>query len=244
MRVVWILGVVACASGPPYRLSVRDRYEVGEDPTIDVAIREPTKDTAVLIVTRPDGTTVRERVALSSAQNNVRFGRPLERGVEPTFTARGDYRVELRNNQAVLAKQEIRVSVDRLTTVFDDEPVADFELVAHYTRARANKQQHWKTYGALYEHTLRKGVQINVVIEEPGGALREAWKPYEEEGTIEVMENHYVRFRERVGSVSASWISGDKIIAMRAESLADFERGFIARFLAKYPSSLAERSSP
>jgi hypothetical protein len=240
MRWLWILALCACA-GAPYRLTVRESYEVGEDPTIDVAIREPSKANAVLIVTRPDGTTVRERVALNATQNNVRFGRPLERGIEPTFTTRGDYRVELRaNNKTVLAKREIRISVDRLTAMFDDEQVADFEKVAWFTRPRANKNEHWKTYGALYEHTLKKGVQITVVIEDPGKAMREAWKSYEEEGEIAVMENNYVRFRERTGSVSASWISGDKIIAMRAQSLADFERGFIGGFLEKYPSDLRE----
>jgi hypothetical protein len=241
MRAVCLLALVACASGPPYRLTVRDRYEVGEDPTIGVAIREPTKDNAVLIVTRPDGTTVREKVPLTTAQNNVKLGRPLERGVEATFTVRGDYRVELRSNKAVLARQEIRIEVDRLTKLFDDEEIADFAMVARYTRARANKKQRWKQYGALYEYTLRKGVQIQVVIEEPGEALKEAWKPYEEEGMLSVMENNNVRFRERTGSVSASWISGDKIVAMRAASLADFERGFIAKFLKRYPSDLEAR---
>jgi hypothetical protein len=237
MRVLWIVALCACL-GPAYRLNTRERYEVGEDPTIDVSIREPTKDNAVLIVTRPDGTTVRERVALTAKQNNVKFGRPLEPGIEPTFTLPGDYRVELRSDKAVLAQHEIRIAVDRLTKIFDDEEIADFALVAHYTRARANKQQRWKQYGALYENTLKKGVQINVVIEVPGDAKKEAWKPYEEEGTPAVMENNYVRFRERAGSVSASWISGDKIIAMRAATLADFERGFIKRFLQKYPSDL------
>src|ERR1044071_4761604 len=115
MRVLWIVALCACLTGPAYRLNTRERYEVGEDPTIDVSIREPTKDNAVLIVTRPDGTTVRERVALTTKQNNVKFGRPLEAGIEPTFTVPGDYRVELRSDKAVLAKHEIRIALDRLT---------------------------------------------------------------------------------------------------------------------------------
>jgi hypothetical protein len=81
-------------------------------------------------------------------------------------------------------------------------------------------------------------VTIAVVIEEPGNALQDAWKSYEEGGTLQVIENSYVRFRERPGNVSAAWISGQKIVAMRAETLEDFERGFIGAFLARYPSSL------
>jgi hypothetical protein len=238
MRAVWIVFLVACASGPPYRLTVRDRYEVGEDPMIGVAIRETREDTAVLIITRPDGSTVKQRVALGVAQTNVRFDDAIVPGREPTFTERGDYRVELKDGKTVLAEQEIRISVDRLTKIFHEREIADFELVASYTRPRADKQLRWKTYGAVYEHTLRKGVLINVLIEEPGDALANAWKHYKEEGTLGVIENNNVVFRERVGSVSASWISGKRIVAMRAAALADFERGFIRTFLARYPSKL------
>lgn len=238
MRALVIVFLVACASGPAYRLSVRDRYEVGEDPTIGISIREPREDTAVLIVTRPDGSTVERRAALDVARTNIRFDDAIVPGREPTFTERGDYRVELKHGQTLLAQQEIRISVDRLTKIFDKREVADFELVASYTRPRADKQLRWKTYGALYEHTLRKGVRINVVIEEPGDALANAWKHYKEEGTLGVIENNSVVFRERVGSVSASWISGKRIVAMRAATLADFERGFLGAFLARYPSRL------
>jgi len=239
MRALWILGFVGCASGPPYQLSVHNSYEVGEDPTIGIAIAQPTQEKAVLIVTRPDGSTVRQRVSLSIKKNNIRFGATVvDKGSEVTFTERGDYRVELRNDSALLAKQEIRIAVDRLTTLFDESEIADFVPVARYTRPRGLEKQRWKTYGARYEHTLRKGVQIHVLIEDPGDALPEAWKQYEEEGTLGVIENNYVRFRDRNGSVSASWISGTKIVAMRAETLADFERGFIGQFLARFPSKL------
>lgn len=238
MRALWILGFVGCASGPPYQLSVHNSYEVGEDPTIGISIAQPTQEKAVLIVTRPDGSTVRQKLSLGASKSSVRFGSAIDRGSEATFTERGDYRIELRNDNALLAKQEIRISVDRLTKMFDESEIADFAPVARYTRPRGLKKQQWKTYGALYEHTLRKGVQIHVLIEEPGDALDDAWKQYEEEGTLGVIENSYVRFREREGSVSASWLSGTKIVAMRAETLADFERGFIGNFLARYPSKL------
>ena len=239
MRALWILGFVGCASGPPYQLSVHNSYEVGEDPTIAVAVAQPTQEKAILIVTRPDGSTVRQRVSLGVARNNIRFGgTAVDKGTEVTFTERGDYRVELRNDNALLAKQEIRISVDQLTKLFEESEIADFAPVVRYTRPRGLNKQQWKTYGALYEHTLRKGVQIHVLIEDPGDALSEAWKQYEEEGTLGVIENNYVRFRDRNGSVSASWISGKKIVAMRAERLEDFERGFIGAFLARFPSRL------
>ena len=239
LRVISCLVVLAaCARAPAYTLGVRDGYELGEDPTIAVAIREPSSGDALLVITKPDGSTVRQKVGLGVAQTNIRFNTPVERGREPTFSATGDYRVELRLNEAILAKQEIRISTDRLTEMFGDGEVASFEPVARYTRAKQHKQRHWKTYGALYEHTLRSDVQIQVVIEEPGDALADAWKPYEEEGMLGVIENNHVRFRERTGSVSASWIAGKRIIAMRAATLDDFQRGFIAYFLARYPSDL------
>jgi hypothetical protein len=241
MRVLCFVGLLVAACAPPYRLAVQDQYEVGEDPTIAVAVRETSKQQAILIITRPDGSTVHEMVSLAGSRNNVRFGRPPARGIESTFTMRGDYRVELRDDKAVLAKQEIRVAVDRLTALFEESEIADFARVARYTRSRSNRHQRWKTYGALYEHTFRGGVQIQVTIEEPGDALRDAWKPFEEEGTLSVIENHTVRFRERNDSVSASWVSGKRIIALRGQTLADFEPGFMRAFLQKHPSELDER---
>lgn len=238
MRALCILGLAACAGSPAYRLSVHEPYEVGEDPTIAVAIREPRKDQAVLVVTRPDGTMVRQKVRLAAEQTNVRFGSSLEVDTEPTFTERGDYRVELRANKTVLANQQIRISVDRLTRKFEDEEIAGFALLTKYTRPRANKRSHWKTYGAIYEHTARSDARIHVVIEDPGDAFDDAWKQYEEEGTLGVIQNNNVRFRDRAGSVSASWTSGKQIISMRATTLTDFESGFIAHFLARYPSDL------
>lgn len=238
LRVLFILGFAACASGPAYVLTVGDRYEVGEDPTVGVTIKEPSDDQAILVITRPNGSSVREKVSLRVEKVNVRFGNHVDPAAVPTFLELGDYRVELRDNETVLARHEIRVAVDRLTSIFTDEEIAAYVPVNRYTRARQNKQKRWKRYGALYEHTLRDGTQIHVIVEEPGSALEQAWKPYEEEGTLGVIENNHVRFRERAGSVSASWISGRRIIAMRAATLEAFERGFIAYFLAKYPSDL------
>lgn len=238
LRVLFILGFAACASGPAYRLTVPDRYEVGEDPTIRVAIQQTSNADAVLVIRRPSGSSVREKVPLRVEQTNVRFGNAVDPESVPTFTELGDYRVELRSNETVLAKQEIRIAIDRLTTIFTEDEIAAYAPVNRYTRVRHNKQQRWKIYGALYEHTLRPDARIHVVIEEPGDALEDAWQRYEEEGTLGVIENNNVRFRERSSSVSASWISGNRIIAMRGTTLEDFERGFLAHFLAKYPSDL------
>lgn len=229
---------IGCASTPAYRLSVPAQYEVGEDPTIAVAIGKTSNDSAAVVITRPDGSTLRQPISLATARTSVRFGGAIARDYTPTFTARGDYLVELEMNGTLLARQEIRISVDRLTRLFPDHEIAGFELVARFTRERGIRKQRWKTYGALYEHTLRDGSEIRVVIEDPGDALAVAWKMYEDEGTLGVIENNNVRFHERTGSVSASWISGKKIVAMRAAELADFQRGFIDSFLARYPSSL------
>jgi hypothetical protein len=238
MRLLLLLGLVACASGPAYRLSVNDRYEVGEDPTISVAIRNTSKDQAVLIVRRPDGSSVRQKLSLSAAQTNIRFGGSVERDGDPTFNEPGDYRVELRSGETILAQEEIRISVDRLTRMFEAEEIAGFALLTRFTRTRANKKQQWKTYGAVYQHTLRSGTEIQVVIEDPKEAFDDVWQQYVDEGTLGVIENSNVRVRERSGSVSASWVSGKKIIAMRAATLDDIERGFIGHFLARYPSEL------
>src|SRR6185369_2869242 len=126
MRWLVLTCLIACSAGASnvagYQLTVRDRYEVGEDPTISVAIDSTTDEDAVLIITRPDNTTVRQKVPLSVARTNVRFGNPVD-PAEPTFTAKGDYRVELKTGNKILAKQEIRISVDRLTKIFPDEDV-------------------------------------------------------------------------------------------------------------------------
>ena len=240
LRVLIGIAVAACG-GPAYQLSIQDSYEVGEDPTISLQVREARERAGELVLVRPDGSTVKQPVPLDREQTYVRFGTPGRGTDEPTFTSTGDYRVELRTGETVLARQEIRISTDRLTHMFDDEEIAGFRLVARYTRARQDKGQRWKTYAARYEHTLREDSRIQVVIEQPGPNLQDAWKPYEEEGTLAVIENNNVRFRERTRSVSASWISGKRIIAMRAGSLDDFERGFIGYFLAKYPSALSPK---
>ena len=139
MRGLLLLACVASCGGPAYQLTIRDSYEVGEDPTVAIKIRETTKDNAVLIITRPDGSTVRAKVPLDVAQNQIKFGGQPEPRTEPTFTTPGDYRVELRgDNKLVLAEHQIHVSVDRLTQTFDDGEIAEFELATTYTRARVN----------------------------------------------------------------------------------------------------------
>ena len=243
LYLLMLLVLTACPrGGGAYQMQIREAYEVGEDITIGVGVKETSSKDAVLIITRPDGSTLRQRVTLDKEQTQVRFSKPVDKDHEPTFNDKGDYKVELKAGKgtAVLAQQQIRVAVDRLTKKFDDEEVGGFAPLARFTRVRMYKDKRWKTYHALYEHTLRDGVQITVVIEEPGDALQDAWKQYVETSTLGVIEGNNVQFQERTGSVTASWISGKRIISMRANELPDLEKGFIAHFLAKYPSNLKE----
>ena len=80
--------------------------------------------------------------------------------------------------------------------------------------------------------------QIEVLIEEPGEAFKRAWTPYEEEGTLAVIQNNYVRVRERAQSATASWTSQGRIIQLKAPSLAQLDPKFVARFFVRYPSDL------
>src|SRR5688572_14419635 len=125
--VVMLLALVACPrSGPGYQMTIRDTYEVGEDATIAITAKQTSDEDAVLIITRPDGSTLRQRVLLDREQQSVRFAKEIDKDHEPTFTEKGNYRIELRagRRKAVLAQQQIRIAVDRLTKKFDDEEVA------------------------------------------------------------------------------------------------------------------------
>src|SRR5688572_14342907 len=109
LRVSSIVGLAACASGPAYRLSVRDSYGLGGDRPVGVSVKATSDGDAVLVITRRGGSTVRQRVPLRVDQTNVRFGNPGEPAGDPTFNELGDYRVELRINEAMLARQEVRI---------------------------------------------------------------------------------------------------------------------------------------
>jgi hypothetical protein len=63
----------------------------------------------------------------------------------------------------------------------------------------------------------------------------------EEETVVDGDRTRRLRFRERSdGTVSITWISDKKIIAMRAPTLTDLERALIAHFLSVFPSKLSK----
>lgn len=241
MRALVALCLVgACARGSAaYHLSVPDAYEVGENATIGLRVGELTDEPAVLVITRPDGSTVRTYAPLDTEVSRIRLGAPLSQpGVEPTFTMVGNYLIELRAGARVLAKHELEVTSARLDEILPDEEIAGYKPVTRYTRRKQSGQLRWKTYGAIYEHPVQSDATIEVVIELPGPHLVEAWKPYEEDTTLAVIANNNVRLRERAANVSASWRASEHIVTMRAPMLADLERGLIAHFLARFPSKL------
>ena len=240
MRAALVLVIVGCAHGPPYKLSVTEKYEVGEDATIALRVRQLSDDDAQIIVTRPDGSIVKENAPLDVESSRIRFGRPAPHpGLPPTFTVTGAYQIELRVDDKVVATTELMISNARLDELLPMEDIAGYKQITRYTRAKLNgKRQQWKTYGAIYTLPRKVEARVAIIIEEPKRHLEDAWRAYREEGTVSVIEGNNVVFRERAESVSASWISGDKIIGMRAPTLADLEKGIIGHFLTKFPSKL------
>lgn len=233
--------VAACGSGPAYKVSVTEPYEVGEDVIVAVRVRQLSEDGGFVVVTRPDGTEVRQPVPLDVEVNRVRTAPPILRPhTPPTINALGAYRIELRDGaNKVLAKHELVVQVDKLNDLLPNDEVAGYKPISRFARARQSGAQRWKTYGAIYEHPYRSEARIEVAIEDAGAAIDAAWRPYKEEGVPSVILDNNVRFRERTeGSVVASWISGKRVIAMRAETLVDLERGLIGHFLERFPSTL------
>src|SRR5262249_29658782 len=132
-----------------------------------------------------------------------------------------------------LAQQQITVSVDRLTEIFGTGEIAGFAPVVRYARARQDSSGRWMTYGAIYQRTEGKESEIQVVVDDA-----RAWKSYEQDSTLGVIENSNVRVRERTGSVTASWRSNARVVTMTTRTLRDLDRAFVRNFLAKYPSDL------
>lgn len=233
---ICLMAVAACGPAAGYRLSSPERYEVGDDATITVDGGGGTEVAVEVVIIRPDASVVREPARLGSERIRVRFsGEP--RG-PATFNQIGDYRIELRSGDRVLAKHEIRVSVDRLDELLPAKEVAGYAPISRATRSRQHGTRRWKTYEITYRHPWRTGAEVEILIEEPKAELESAWQRYIEEGTLGVIENNNVRFRERSDSASASWIAGKRIVAVRSATLADLERGLIGHFLARFPSDL------
>jgi hypothetical protein len=234
LRALCIIAVAACR-GPAYKISTPGTYEVGEDATVALEVRKGSSDPADLVVTRPDGSKVKKPVSLSTGR--VKLGSPIiDKTSEVTFTQTGLYKIELRSSAHTLAAHQINISLDRLTTFFTTETIAGFAPTLRYARARQDGSARWMTYGAIYERTEGRETEIHVLIEDAGANTDSAWKTYEAEGTAGVLENANVLFRERTGSVSVSWRSGQRVISIRVQKQRDLEKAFVRFFFAKYPT--------
>jgi hypothetical protein len=240
VRAWLVLALLAgCLHGPPYKLSVTEAYEVGEDATVGVQAQETTDDDAYIVITRPDGSTVKQHAPLDATSARVKFAPPVPRPrAVPTFTMKGSYRVELRSGAKVLASRTVEVTSDHLGDLIPDESVSDYKPITRFTRTRQLGDKQFKTYGASYEDAFHPDARVDVLIEEPGDAYAAAWKTYEDDGTLGVIDNSNVILKERVDSAQASWTSGKQIVSIRAPTLADLERGLIGHFLARFPSKL------
>jgi len=243
MRAVVLLTlVIGCAHAKPvpYRLTIPEKYEVGEDATVVLDVKQVSDDDAKIIVTRPDGTVVKEAASLEEASARIRFGKPPPHpGLPPTFTIPGEYKVELEVNDNVEAKTVIVVKKNLLDELLPMADVGDYKQITRYTRPKIyGKKDQGKSYGAIYTLPWKVESRVEITIDDPGKHLKATWKTFEEEGAVTVMDNSNVIFRERAESVTASWFSDNKIIRMQAPTLADLEKDIIGFFLSKFPSKL------
>jgi hypothetical protein len=207
-----------------------------------VQVRELTDDDAEIVITRPDGTIVKQHAPLDAEVSRVRFAPPVPRPrAIPTFTTKGDYLVELKSGNRVLAKRTVKVSIDHLNDLIPDEGISDYKPITRFTRPKQAGGLKWKIYGATYEHPMHTDARVEVVLEEPRADLKTAWKAYEDEWTLGVLEDSNVVIRERADSASVAWKSGDLIVSMRAPTLADLQRGVLGYFLARFPSKLSAK---
>jgi hypothetical protein len=232
--VAVIVFVAACGASGAIRMTAPARYEVGEDATVAIdapAASEGSPLEVELVLVRPDGTEERQAATLIAPQSRVRLS------TSPAFTQTGVYRIRLAGDGHALAPPvDINVTIDRMTELLA-ETIAEYKAKTRYTRARGSGALQWKQYAGTYQHPYTEQ-QIEVVIEEPGEAFKRAWTPYEEEGTLAVIQNNYVRVRERATSATASWTSQGRIIQLKAGSLAQLDPKFVARFFVRYPSDL------
>jgi hypothetical protein len=224
----------------PYTLAAPEVYEVGEDATISITVKQLSDDDAQLVITRPDGSIVKERAPIDVERSRVRFGRPPPHpGLPPTFTMTGAYKIELKVDDTVLAGTELVVTRNHIDELLPIEDVGDYKQITRFTRPKLyGKTFEGKSYGAIYSPPWRVESRVEITIDEPKKHLAETWKRYAEEGAMSEIEGQNVIFRERSESVTASWFSGDKIIRMQAPSMPDLEKGIIGHFLQKFPSKL------
>ncbi len=216
------------------RMSAPARYEVGEDATIAIEAPSASESSPVdieLVLVHPDGTEERQAATLIAPQSRVRLS------MSPAFTQTGLYQIRLVDSgRAITPPVDINVTIDHLTELLA-ETIADYKAKKRYTRARQAGALKWKQYGGIYQHPY-VDQSIEVLIEEPAEAFKRAWTAYEEEGTLAVLQNNYVRVRERATTATASWTSQGRIIQLRAPTLAQMDPKFVARFFVRYPSDL------
>ena len=236
MRAAFALILVAgcgAARPVPYKLASPELYEVGEDATILLTVKQVSDDDAQIVITRPDGSIVKENAPLDTDSSRIRFGKPPPHpGIPPTFTMKGAYKVELKVDDQVLAKSELVITSNHIDDLLPIESVADYKQITRYTRPKVyGKTFEGKSYGAIYSPPWRVEARVQITIDEPKKHLAETWKSYAEEGAMSEIEGNNVIFRERSESVTASWFSGDKIIRMQAPTMPDLEKGIIGHFL-------------
>lgn len=217
------------------RMSAPTRYEVGEDATVTIEAPRASESSPIdveLVLVHPDGTEERQTATLIAPQSRVRLA------TSPAFKQTGVYRIRLVDSGRALAPPvDINITTDHLHELLAGT-IADYKAKTRFTRARQAGMLQWKQYGGIYQHPWKDDQTIEVLIEEPAEAFQRAWKAYEEEGTLAVLQNNYVRVRERAKSATASWTSQGRIIQLRAPTLAQMDPKFIARFFVRYPSDL------
>lgn len=228
-----VFALAACHPQQGYRVSAPDRYEVGEEATLTIDAPNADPDTPVdaeLLVEHPDGTKQRQPTRLVQTRSRIRVG--------DAFMATGRYRVSLVEAGKLLAPPvDINVNVDHLTELLA-ETIAEYKAKNRVARSRAAGELRWMQYSGVYQHPWQDNRDIEVTIEEPREAFKRAWSVYEEQGTVQVIQNNYVRLREGADSTMAAWTSRGLIIVIRAAGLDQLDPKFLARFFARHPSDL------
>jgi hypothetical protein len=233
--LAWI--IAACAPHGGIKLAAPDHYEVGEEATVSIDAPGADSDAPIegdLVLVRPDGTTYKQHVRLTSAKNRIKVGNS-----EPTFMETGRYKLQFQQDAAhqLATPIDFLVNIDHLTELLA-ETIVDYKARLRYTKVRASGHLSWKQYGGFYEHPWQKDHEIEVLIEEPREAFKVAWKQYDEQGALQVIQNNYVRLREGADTTMAAWTSEGRIIVLRASELAKLDPKFLARFFTRYPSDL------
>ena len=236
--VVALVVVAGCAPHGGIKLAAPDHYEVGEEATVSIDAPGADSDAPIegdLVLVRPDGSNFKQHVRLTSAKNRVKVGE----NAQPTFMDTGRYKLEFQQDAAhpLATPIDFLVNIDHLTELLS-ETIVEYKAKTRYTKPRASGHLTWKQYGGIYEHPWAKDHEIEVLIEEPGEAFKVAWKPYEEQGVLQVIQNNYVRLREGAETTMAAWTSEGRIIVLRSTELAKLDPKFLARFFTRYPSDL------